>query len=516
VEHPPSVARLASALFLIGTTVAAQVHAQNLPDGFALESVVGEPFDGSPVGFAFLPDGRILIVEKETGNVRVSAVGSGTSVVVATLSGVASELERGLLGIAIDPSWPQRPYVYLMATYADGKTRVTMHAASGDLSEPTSTDLRLDSPYVLLDYILNIYPNHKGGTLRFGRDGLLFVSTGDDGGVCEAMDVNAYNGKILRLDVAAMPGGGGGPPPMTAIAPLSNPFFGSSDSARLVFAMGLRNPFRFTIDPLYGDVYIADVGAHDWEEVDEITLAGYSGSNFGWPFYEAGLFIPRSCTDQPPHVDPIYAYPHLPAEPAAVVAGPLYRRVSGSPVTFPFEYQGNFFLHDHYAGWIRRLVKAGRSWALAPAVPGQDDPENWATDMAHISDLQTGPDGALYLMVLVGEPGVDRGLHRIVNTLPTDSPLEAPRIAAVAVPNPGQVSRGVRIRFRRANQEASRLLIYDSAGRLVRALATSSAHSALFWDGRTASGMPVSPGLYVYELQDRAGIGARGKMLLVR
>ena len=113
---------------VIALVSAAGTGAQNLPDGFGLETMVAGPFIGYPVGFTFLPDGRTLIVEKETGNVRIAAVGAGTSVVAATIPGVAGDGERGLLGIAVDPAWPARPYIYLMATYTGGWMRVPRDA----------------------------------------------------------------------------------------------------------------------------------------------------------------------------------------------------------------------------------------------------------------------------------------------------------------------------------------------------------------------------------------------------
>jgi len=507
--------QLGLALLTIGAGHAPAVHAQNLPDGFALETVVAAPFVGYPVGFTFLPDGRVLIVEKETGDVRVAAVGAGTSVVCATIPNVRGNGERGLLGVAVDPAWPARPYIYLMATYTDGWMRVTMHTVTGDLTQATSTNLTFSSTYVLLQ-IVDVFPNHKSGTLRFGPDGLLYASVGDDGDVCAVQLVDAWNGKILRLDVAAMPGAGSGPPALSNITPGANPYFGSTDKARLVYAMGMRNPFRFTIDPLTGNLYVGDVGAHDWEEMDEIVYAGYTGVNFGWPFYEASLFIARNCMDGSPYGDPIYAFPHDGDIPSAVIAGPLYRGVSGSPVSFPSAYEGNVFLHDHYGGWIRRLQSNHGAWELGPAVPGQMDPENWAWGMGYISDLQVGPDGALYIMVLLGVEGVEQGLHRIVNTIPADAVVETGRMRSVAVPNPGRVAHGVTIHFERAIPNATQLLVYSTSGRLVRRLEAVAPRADVFWDGRDQDGHSVAPGLYVYELGAPAGTTTRGKFLLVR
>jgi len=500
---------------VIALVSAAGTRAQNLPDGFGLETMVAGPFIGYPVGFTFLPDGRTLIVEKETGNVRIAAVGAGTSVVATTIPGVAGDGERGLLGIAVDPAWPARPYIYLMATYTGGWMRVTMHTVAGDLTEPTSTNLSFVSTYMLLQ-IVDIFPNHKSGTVRFGPDGYLYVSVGDDGDVCAVMNVDAYNGKILRLDVAAMPGAGAGPPPLSNITPGSNPYFGSTDWARLVFAMGMRNPFRFNIDPLTNNLYIGDVGAHDWEEMDELIYAEHTGVNYGWPFYEASLFIARSCTPAEPYTDPIYAFQHQVQTPAAVIGGPICRGVPGSPVSFPPAYEGNVFLHDHYGGWIRRLQPTHGTWELGPTVPGQMDPENWAWGMGYISDLQMGLDGALYILVLLGVEGVEQGLHRIVNTIPVDAVVQTRPLGARAVPNPARVAHGVTIRLQQAPVEAMSVRIFDAAGRWVRTLHPGKTSRDLFWDGRSANGVMVAPGLYMYELQTHAGAELRGKISLVR
>jgi glucose/arabinose dehydrogenase len=97
--------------------------AQTLPSGFTLEQVVAGPFAGEPSGFAFLPDGRILLLERNSGNVRLAAVGSSTSSIVLTIPDIEFTLERGLLGIAVDPAWPARPYVYVYYTHTTNTGR---------------------------------------------------------------------------------------------------------------------------------------------------------------------------------------------------------------------------------------------------------------------------------------------------------------------------------------------------------------------------------------------------------
>src|SRR5262249_53360943 len=147
---------------------------------FAVQNVVGEPFASDPVGFAFLPDGRFLLIEKDSGNVRLAAAGASSSIVIATIPNLKIDPERGLLGIAVDPEWPARPYIYFHSTQTDTNIHIAMYTAVGDLTDPHSTNLELGSPFELLNDISDLFVNHNGGTLRFGPDRDLYVSLGDD------------------------------------------------------------------------------------------------------------------------------------------------------------------------------------------------------------------------------------------------------------------------------------------------------------------------------------------------
>lgn len=511
---------LCLSIFAVGLSPQRAAAQADVPDGFAVQSVVLDPFDASPIGFAFLPDGRILVIEKDSGQVRLATPGNTASVVIATVPNVTTQLERGLLGVAVDPDWPARPYVYFHATRTGATIHITMYTATGDLTDPSSTNLTLGSPYTLLDDIPDVTTNHNGGTLRFGPDGFLYASLGEDTGSCQAQDLALPLGKILRLDVSAMPGPGSGPPPKADITPADNPFVGG-EWQRLVYARGLRNPFRFTIDPRSGNLYIGDPGHINWEEVDELVQAGYTGDNFGWPEYEGSLQDPdpsgTNCST-PPFVAPIYQYPNPPADVVAVIGGPLYRTDSQAPYSFPAAYDGDLFLADFYGAWIRRLERSGASWSVADSVAGQPRALRWASNLSQIADLQQGPDGALYVMSFVSG-GMPRGLHRIVNTLPSAVDERAdtgsPRVRNL--PNPAARGTGVRFEFELGHEQAARIRIFDPAGRLVRTLQPGPASSgSVSWDGRSQDGRPVRPGLYLFELRTRTGDRAGGKIVLTR
>jgi glucose/arabinose dehydrogenase len=491
--------------------------AQTLPDGFDHEMVVGGPFGGEPTGFGFLPDGRVLLVERNSGNVRLATVGSGTSTVIYTVPNVSSELERGLLGVVADPDWPTRPYVYVYFTEVGNLSVVQMLTATGDLTDPQSSSLALGSPFRLLE-VTDDQPFHNGGTVVFGTDGMLLLGIGDDLTLCNSQDLTEPRGGLLRLDVSSMPGAGSGPPPLADLVPADNPFVANpDDAAKLVYAWGLRNPFRFDVDPATGDVWIGDVGRFLEEEVDVLPAVSGGGQNYGWPIRE-GFSDPEleTCGENNPFVDPVYAYPHT-GVPAAIIGGPLYRTVAGLEA-FPASYDGSYFFYGWMEGWLRRLVPdGGGGYQVAAAVPGQPSADNWAEDLGDISQLLIGPDGALWIMIKNTDTML-RGIHRIYRTDPTGAPVSAAGggLRVTAAPNPARAGDALRIRWASPRAGAASLRVYDVSGRLVRELEDAGRQAAgtFEWRGDDAGGRSVPAGVYFYRLeQGRAA--AEGRLTLI-
>jgi glucose/arabinose dehydrogenase len=367
-----------------------------VPSGFSDQQMV--PGLDNPSGMAFLPDGRLLVIEQLTGIVRLVRLGSTTTVdSIFTVPELVSGGEQGLLGIAVDSNWPFRNYIYLYYDHAgDAKIRITRYLVVGDILFAGSGDLAISSTsaYHLLVDIPDNAPNHNGGTLRFGPDGKLYVSIGEDATPCAAQDTVSLRGVILRLDVSRLPNLPGGPAPKGLIAALGNPFAAHPDSnARLVWALGLRNPFRFHIDMPTGDLFIADVGERHWEEVD---IASTGGLNFGWPHYEGPAVMTISCPDQNSNfTPPIHAFDRT-GFTAAIIGAGLYRRPTTGSDRFPSFYDGDYFFSEYYTGFMRRLTGSGNAWTIAPQAAGQPDPTNWGTGFAHVSDWAIGPSGALW------------------------------------------------------------------------------------------------------------------------
>ena len=498
-----------------------------LPTGFRMETLVVDPFVGQPVGFDFLPDGRFVIVERPTGIVRIAVPGNATSDSVFTVPDVqANHAERGLLGVAVDPDWPSRPYLYFHYTHVDSVCHIAMATCSGALTDSTSTAVTLSNLYLLLDDLPDLVFIHNAGTVRFGPDGMLYVSVGDDSQSCFSADLTSPLGKLLRLDVSGMPGAGSGPPPKTDLDPGDNPFPGPDETERLVLAWGLRNPFRFTIDQPTGDVFIGSVGQNHFEEVNLIPGPTYPGLNFGWPLFDGTepIFCCQHCDPMVPITDAIHLLPH-PAGSISIIGGPVMRHVSGSDVGFPSSYDGDYFYFELFGGDLVRLTNNGGTWDVAPSAPGQADPARWGQGFYGACDARLGPDGALYFVSLGFCCGLDRGLYRIVcdgcevvNEVPELSGIAEREAALRVLPNPMGPGEETRIELTPARARAGGIRIVDVAGRAVRDLELgpgADGASSVTWDGRDARGRPVPAGVYWVRALSADRIGS-AKITVIR
>jgi glucose/arabinose dehydrogenase len=488
-----------------------------LPPQFVDDLVIGGL--SKPVGMAYLPEGRLLVVEQSTGRVRLVVNGAlGATDPVGTVPAVNfSGNERGLLGIAVDPAWPARPYIYVQYDHAaDLKIWISRFTVGGDLSFTGNGSLTIDptTRYDILTDLPDVASNHNGGTLRFGPDGMLYSSLGDDASGCPAQDLTVLVGKILRLNVAGLPAGAGGPPAKGLITPSNNPFVTDPDlNARLVWFSGLRNPFRFSIDRVTGNLMIGDVGESSWEEIDYATPPG---SSFEWPVKEAYIGGPTACpgADASRYTPPVYAYDH--GDGQAVVGGVVYRRASLAPNRFPPEYEGDIFFNDFYSPWLRRLKGGGSSWSLVPASGQATD---WASGSVSVCDWAVAPDGALtYCAMFTGggsQPGAIRRI-RYTGTVSVPGPASAVEFRA---PYPSPTRANVSLDYSLDSDAAVAIAIYDLTGRQVRALARAERQTAgphhVAWDTRDDSGRAVEPGVYFAQIT-LSGVSRQRRLVVVR
>jgi PKD repeat protein len=257
--------------------------------------------------------------------------------------------------VALDPNFASNGYVYVYYTFQgtdrDRVSRFTARTDNPDVADPASE-------LVILDGILQSAGYHDGGALHFGLDGKLYVAVGDGSISSNAQSLGSLAGKLLRIDPSSFPN----------IVPPDNPFVGTSGARGEVWALGLRNPFTFAVEPGTGRIHINDVGENRWEEIN----VGSRGANYGWPTCEG------SCSNAG-FVNPIYAYSHGGGQ-AAITGGTFYRANH-----FPPEYSGSYFFADYVNGFIRRLTSGNVAVEFAPSV---NTPV----------DLDVGPDGGLYYL----------------------------------------------------------------------------------------------------------------------
>jgi glucose/arabinose dehydrogenase len=456
-----------------------------MPEGFQEEAVITGRTDPTAVRFA--ANGQVFIAEK-SGLIWVyDGVSDPTPALVADLrTQVHNFWDRGLLGLAVAPGYPDTPHLYVLYThdvYPDGSGPRWDTAVPGPSTGdpcPTPPGANADGCVVfgqLSRIVINMetmqgsevpligagspltetrwawcqqYPSHSIGDLYFGEDGFLYASAGDgasftfadwgqdgaprnpcddppagdedlsngtgtvnigdsaEGGALRSQDVitaadpTSFDGALLRIDVSTTP----------VQAPVSNPLVGNGIAGDdFIIAMGLRNPFRITGRPGTPEIWIADVGRDEWEEINRVVNPTGTVENFGWPCYEggsagsaaAGSFdqqtICQTVYNNPPAgivtTPPFWAYRHD----EQVVAGELCQS-GGSSITgvafntgtaYPPAYANALFFADS----SRQCI-----WTMFAGPSGEPNRNNRLALVSlaagRIVDLQIGADGRLY------------------------------------------------------------------------------------------------------------------------
>ncbi|WP_052055483.1 PQQ-dependent sugar dehydrogenase [Myxosarcina sp. GI1] len=433
----------------------------NTFDGFTLEDLAVDILDNDlgafvletfasglnqPTAIDWTPNGESLFVAQQIGIVRLIENGSLAATPFIDISEqVNNTRDRGLLGLAVHPDFPNQPYVYLAFTYdppeAQGNTGLAGPDGNGNrpsrvirIEADPSTDFTTALPNSevviaganstwenisrpdanstndfdippsgitpegenIQDYLATDSESHSVGALRFGTDGSLFISNGDgtsynqvDPRSVRVQDIDNLSGKILRVD------------PLTGDGLSDNPFYdGNPDSNRSkVYSYGLRNPFRFTIDPDTNEPYIGDVGWKTWEEINT-----GAGANFGWPYYEGGneeslqqneyqtLPEAQAFYESGESVTtPLYARNHSDGA-VAIIMGDFY---TGD--TFPDVYDDALFFSDFGDSTVRYLTFEN----------GNVEVNTFQDNVGGLTQISTGPDGNLY--------GVNRGTGEIIS-----------------------------------------------------------------------------------------------------
>ncbi|HVF30981.1 MAG TPA: PQQ-dependent sugar dehydrogenase, partial [Pyrinomonadaceae bacterium] len=282
----------------------------------------------SPVFVTSANDGtnRLFVVE-QGGTIKVVQPGSNTVTNFVTIPNVLSGGERGLLGLAFHPQYSsnRRFFVYYTRS-TDGANEIAEFQTL-----PSNPNQANPTPVRIILSIPDPFSNHNGGTILFGpNDGYLYLGTGDGGSGNDpgnrAQNINELLGKFLRIDINTPVG----QVPAYNIPP-SNPYAGATAGADEIYAVGLRNPYRFSFDRGgTRQLWVGDVGQNAVEEVDIITLGG----NYGWRVYEG-----TQCTNLDPtlcnpiaYLPPVFEYNNVGSARCAITGGHIYR---GTLKTFP-------------------------------------------------------------------------------------------------------------------------------------------------------------------------------------
>ncbi len=323
-----------------------------------------------PVDLVDVGDGSGLLVVEQEGYLRWLVDGQSLETPFLDLSGRVSTggSEQGLLGLALHPKYAENRLFYVNYTDRRGDTVLAQFQAdaAGRSVDPQTEQilLRVNQPYA----------NHNGGGLAFGPDGYLYVALGDGGSAGDPQG-NAKNperllGKLLRL---AVDGQGG------YAIPFDNPFAGGGGQPE-VWALGLRNPWRFSFDRLTGDLYIADVGQNRWEEVNFLPAGSPGGAHFGWNFREGRNPYQGEPDRSIELIDPVWEYSHDLG--CSVTGGFVYRGAA-----FP-EWQGVYFVGDYCNGRVWGLLNNAGTWMVQPLFEVSDT----------ISAFGQDANGELYLL----------------------------------------------------------------------------------------------------------------------
>ena len=252
--------------------------------------------------------------------------------------------ERGLLSVAFPPGYREKGYFYVNYTNRKGDTVVARFRVT---KNPDQADAASEEVILM---VKQPYANHNGGQLAFGPDGYLYIGMGDGGsggdpyGNGQKMDT--LLGKLLRIDVESKMKPYGIPP--------SIPFVGKKGALPEIWALGLRNPWRFSFDRKTGDLFIADVGQNKYEEVHVQSASSKGGENYGWNIME-GLhcFKAKTC-DTVGLVLPVAEYGH---DAGCSVTGGMVYRGRAFPVL-----DGMYFYGDYCTGLVWGMRRSGEQW----------------------------------------------------------------------------------------------------------------------------------------------------------
>jgi glucose/arabinose dehydrogenase len=419
-------------------------------------------------------DSRLFIVQK-TGAIRiVNSNGTVNTTNFLTVSGLSSGSEQGLLGLAFHPNYATNGLFFINYTNSSGDTVIAKYSVSANpnIANAAGTILMtVDQPY----------SNHNGGTIAFGPDGYLYIGLGDGGsggdpqGYAQNLTINpsfpsrVFLGKMLRIDVdAANPYG----------IPPTNPYVGQAGKQE-IWAIGLRNPWKFSFNRLNGDLWIADVGQSNREEINKTSFPFPTGNiNYGWKCYEgtqnfSTAGCPTFSNTTAPFVDYVYGSNNR----CSITGGYFY-----TGTMYP-NFQNKYVFGDYCSGEIGLVDATGTiTWTL--------DTPNVITTF--------GEDANGEIYILNGST-----LSRIIDSSLDTNVVENTTITVY--PNPARTQISIKTSI---NSQISSVKIVDISGKLL--MSENFQNN----DNPTLSVSNLTSGMYVVTAEDTFGNQLKSKIIV--
>lgn len=325
---------------------------------FILSSSTGQPIINyqpvitglsQPVDIVNAGDGsnRIFVVE-QGGVIKVFNSSYTLLGTFLTVTGIATGGEQGLLSVAFHPSYETNGFFWVYYTNGAGDLEVSRYKVSSG----NANQADVNSKQVVITIPHPGQTNHNGAKLNFGNDGFLYFATGDGGGGGDANN-NAQNGnsllgKMIRINVST-----GTTAPYYTV-PADNPFVSNPNVLDEIWALGLRNPFRWSFDRTTNDMWIGDVGQDAREEINYRAAGSTGGINYGWRCYEGNLpYNTNGCLPSSNYVFPLYDYVNPNPGAASVTGGYVYRGAAHASM------QGYYFATDIYSGNLYKINTVG-------------------------------------------------------------------------------------------------------------------------------------------------------------
>lgn len=482
---------------ILSVTLAAILAGTAFTDSFAFTTTRIASGLNRPIyvtGVEYPGVGNLLYIVGQTGFIWVMVDGVMQANMFLNIDPLVPNIsgndERGLLGMALDPDFANNGEFYLDYTDLSGNTQIVRYRIN-DAGTEDADPLHADATSV--EVVLSIsdpFPNHNGGNLQFGpNDNYLYIGMGDGGSAGDpgnrAQDGTTLLGKMLRIDVRGH---------ATYVIPPDNPFLEVGDDFRdEIWDYGVRNPWRWSFDRLNGDLYIADVGQGDWEEVNFEAFNSGGGINYGWRLMEGAHCYdpPSGCNDGSLRL-PIHEYSH--AVGFSITGGYVYR---GDEVLALY---GHYFFADFGTSRIWSLVHNGSGGSVVVTERTAQLAPGGGMTISSISSFGEGPRGELYIC---DRGGATTGeIYQLVpsaSSIPDQSSLPAGLGIQLRSSNPFTGSNPLQFAVNLENASAVDIDVIGPRGQLVRTLGSRNfepGSHTFSWDGRSDDGRMVSSGVF--------------------